>query len=200
MRTDRSSTNPSEQFSEQIIPEEKEYDGRLSSRTALSTVPESNLSSTSRRTPFHDDRSIFDSDVRVSSFPEKRTWTDYQTNDSSSIDHAHSFLNYPLSDEYHQHIHLSNGHEIFYEKQFEEAPLEFSHSPSYDRFSTLTYQHVKETNQRELFDPKEEICVLYLGPNGRRGFEENHTDERSTTENPSKLSLLTLKSHSFSDG
>jgi hypothetical protein len=37
------------------------------------------------------------------------------------------------------------------------------------------------------------MCILYLGPNRRRGFEDNFPDETRS----SKLSLLTLKSHSL---
>ena len=104
-----------------------------------------------------------------------------------------------LIDDYHQqqHIHLPNCNELFYEKQSDEHPME------YDRFSTITYQHVKDTNDLTRTDSdhvKEEVCVLYFGPHGRRGFEENHSDDHQTAQHPSKLSLLTLKSHSFADG
>jgi hypothetical protein len=78
----------------------------------------------------------------------------------------------PLHDEYQQHIHLPACHEIFYEKQTDDgAPS------SIGRPGTL--------------QTPDGICVLYLGPNKRRGFEE---DQRDTDR--SKCSLLTLKSHS----
>jgi hypothetical protein len=93
------------------------------------------------------------------------------------------------SDDYPQHIHLPNCNEISYEKQYE-----FSPSLSSDRLSTLTYQHVKNANNRSI-NPQEEICILYLGPNRRRGFEDNIPDENHS----SKLSLITLKSHSLSE-
>lgn len=86
--------------------------------------------------------------------------------------------------EYPQHIHLPNNNEIFYEKSFD--PLNPSLSSS-DRFSTLTYQQVQELNH-----PHDEICVLYLGPNGTRGFEDNLVDNYP---HPSKSSLLTLQSN-----
>ena len=97
---------------------------------------------------------------------------------------------YNQSDDNPQHIHLPNCNEISYEKQYE-----FNPSLSSDRLSTLTYQHVKNTNNRSINNPQEEICILYLGPNRRRGFEDNIPDEN----HPSKLSLLTLKSHSLSE-
>ncbi|CAF2533701.1 unnamed protein product [Rotaria sp. Silwood2] len=100
-------------------------------------------------------------------------------------------INQLTSDEYHQHIHLPNSNEIFYEKQYDNIN-DFNYSSSFDRFSTLTYQHVKDTNYF-LNNQQEEICVLYLGPNRCRGFEDNLYNET----NSSKLSLLTLKSHSL---
>ncbi|CAF1040807.1 unnamed protein product [Rotaria sordida] len=95
------------------------------------------------------------------------------------------------SDQYQQHIHLSNSNEIFYEKQYNNIN-NFNYSSSFDRFSTLTYQHVKDTNYF-LNNQQEEICILYLGPNRYRGFEDNLHNEIHS----SKLSLLTLKSHSL---
>ena len=89
--------------------------------------------------------------------------------------------------EYPQHIHLPNCNEIFYEKHFDHlADLNSSLSSS-DRFSTLTYQQV-----HELTHPHEEICVLYLGPNGSRGFEDNLGEKMPHL---STSSLLTLHSH-----
>ncbi|CAF3532235.1 unnamed protein product [Rotaria sp. Silwood1] len=95
------------------------------------------------------------------------------------------------SDEYQQHIYLPNSNEIFYEKQYDNTN-DVNYSSSSDRFSTLTYQHVKDTNI-VLNNQQEEICILYLGPNRCRGFEDNLHNET----NSSKLSLLTLKSHSL---
>ncbi|CAF1984428.1 unnamed protein product [Rotaria magnacalcarata] len=95
------------------------------------------------------------------------------------------------TDQYLQHVYLPNSNEIFYEKQFENTN-DFNYSSSSDRFSTLTYQHVKDTNQY-LNNQQEEICILYLGPNRCRGFEDNLHNET----NSSKLSLLTLNSQSL---
>ena len=75
-------------------------------------------------------------------------------------------------DEYQQHIHLPACHEIFYEKQTDEG------DPS-------------SIGRPDTPHTPDGICVLYLGPNKRRGFEE---DRRDTDR--SKCSLLTLKSHS----
>ncbi len=105
---------------------------------------------------------------------EKRTWTEYLDENIQPND-------------YPQRIHLPNCNEIFYEKQFDHS----NQSLSSDRFSTLTSEHVHDRNH-----PEEEICVLYLGPNGTRGFEENFPDK---ILHPSKLSLLTLKSNLFSE-
>ena len=65
--------------------------------------------------------------------------------------------------------------------------------------STLTYEHIKDINDvsRRIDSTdhqQEEVGVLSLGPNRRRGFDENLSEE-----NPSKFSLLTLKSHSFGE-
>ena len=95
------------------------------------------------------------------------------------------------SNDYQQHIHLLNCNEIFYEQQYE-TTNEFNRSSSFDRFSSLTCQDVKDTN-KHLINQKEEICILYLGPNQCRGFEDN----LHNYTNPSKLSLLTLKSNSL---
>lgn len=94
------------------------------------------------------------------------------------------------TDEYRQNVHLSDRNELFYEKQFDEIRRSFSN----DRFSTLTTQNVKNATQS--IDNQEDICVLFLGPHGVRGFEENRRDDEQI---PSKLSLLTLKSNSFDD-
>lgn len=95
------------------------------------------------------------------------------------------------SDKYPQNIHLSKSNEIFYEKKFD-TTNDVNYSQSSDRLSTLTYQHVKDTNHT-LSNLKEEICILYLGPNRCRGFEDNFDNETKS----STLSLLTLKSHSL---
>ena len=78
----------------------------------------------------------------------------------------------PLLDDYQQHIHLPACHEIFYEQQAD-----------HDDPSSIDRPDAAHTSDG--------ICVLYLGPNKRRGFEE---DQRKT--DPSNCSLLTLKSHS----
>jgi hypothetical protein len=107
----------------------------------------------------------------------------------SLVDPHHSFVSPLTSNGCGQDIHLPTCNELFYEKHYPE-----SHSPSFDRLSTVTYEHIKDAYRRFDSDdrPQEEVCVLYLGPNRRRGFEENQLEA-----NPSKLSLLTLKSHSF---
>lgn len=92
------------------------------------------------------------------------------------------FLDHPKPKEYPQHIQLPNSNEIFYEKQFDTP-----HEPSSDRSSTLTYQQVQELNH-----PHEDICILYLGPHGNRGFEDNFGEK---TLYPPKSSLLTLHSN-----
>lgn len=97
-----------------------------------------------------------------------------------------------ISNDYGQDIHLPACNELFYEKHYPESPsMPLNQSPSLDRLSTVTYEHIRDASRQE------EVCVLYLGPNRRRGFEENLPDRNPVETNPSKLSLLTLKSHSF---
>lgn len=88
-----------------------------------------------------------------------------------------------------QYINLPNSNEIFYHKQYDNFD-EFNYSLSSDRFSTITYQDIKDKNQEE------NLCILYHGPNRYRGFEDNLPNKLT---NSSKLSLLTLKSHLLSE-
>ncbi|CAF0949735.1 unnamed protein product [Adineta steineri] len=118
---------------------------------------------------------------------KKETWNE----------HFYDNINTNLfsSNEPHQHIHLSNSNEIYYEKQYDNTDEFYpSSSLSFDRFSTLTYEHINDTtNHRK--NQQEEICILYLGPNRCRGFEDNLPIENTS----SKVSLITLKSHLLSE-
>ncbi|CAF4701669.1 unnamed protein product, partial [Rotaria socialis] len=93
----------------------------------------------------------------ISKFPIYTTLTNDQPKNNDNIE-----INKFTTDQYLQHVYLPNSNEIFYEKQFENTN-QFNYSLSSDRFSTLTYQHVKDTNQY-LNNQQEEICILYLGP------------------------------------